>query len=327
MPNLFLPQNIESKIESALNDLGTSLADSKKMAESILKMSDYYIENPEAPTPWKEKWAQVAQIAYYLPLNLLRNQAVFAEMKSRYPDFGITNLLDYGSGLGAGLETYSASGHRWAVEKSSIAIELYKKIWGTSTEFLSDRDLHQLESFTALFSYSLTELENLPSWALKAEKIIVIEPGTQKDGRKLLETRRDLIHRGFQILAPCTHQGECPLLKNSNTDWCHERIHWEQPPWFAQIERHLPIKNQELSFSFLVASKKSYAKENEQWRVIGNPLFERGKTRQMICRNSDREFLAWLHRHGEPQTFLKGEVIEPLAFEKKSNELRVIAKN
>jgi hypothetical protein len=59
-------------------------------------------------------------------------------------------------------------------------------------------------------------------------------------------------------------------------------------------------------------------------RLVGDRLKEKGKDRQMFCRGEEREFLAWMHKHGEPQDLPRGILIEvPPEIPKTSNEVRV----
>ncbi|MFN9066725.1 MAG: hypothetical protein ACK5V3_05815, partial [Bdellovibrionales bacterium] len=58
-------------------------------------------------------------------------------------------------------------------------------------------------------------------------------------------------------------------------------------------------------------------------RLTGDQLFEKGKTRQLICRGPEREFLAWMNRDGEAPTLARGDRVILEKFEQKSNELRV----
>lgn len=326
-----LESTLQSQIENSLQSLQIKLSDSRKLADAVLRMSDFYIRHPQEKTPWRESWAQISQIAYYLPLNSLRAQAVFKEASKAHPQFSIYHLLDFGLGLGAGImNAPNVLGRRFGIEPSSEAVKIFQNFFDSETEkvrFIQEKDLeseirHPSQT-TGLFSYSLTELTSLPNWAFRLGQLILIEPATQEDGRHLLQIRQDLIDRQFQILAPCSHQGLCPLLTQSKTDWCHDRIHLEMPDWFLEMERHLPIKNSNLTFSYLVASQSLESTVADRWRIVGDALEERGKTRQMVCRSSEREFLAWLHRAGTPATFERGELISALPFEKKSNELRL----
>lgn len=300
-----LPQDISALIAQALKDLGADITDSARIADCVLKTSDFYIQNPESPTPWKEAWCQIAQVAYFFPLNFLRNQAVLDEAVSVGFPVKTQSFLDFGSGLGAGSLPWlrKFGGRAQFIERAPQAHRIHQKLWKADH---SDwhADSSQIEKFnphTLVFSYSLTELQKVPSWALKAESLVILEPATREDGRKLLAVRQNLIDEGFHIWAPCPHQLSCPLLKNSKSDWCHDRIHLEMPDWFLEIERHLPIKNKTLTFSYLLASKQQNPSLNF-WRITGDQLEEKGKTRQMICRTEDREFLTWLHRFGPAPT-------------------------
>ncbi|MNL60669.1 hypothetical protein D3C87_1845050 [compost metagenome] len=59
-------------------------------------------------------------------------------------------------------------------------------------------------------------------------------------------------------------------------------------------------------------------------RVVGDRLKEKGKDRQLVCRGSDREFLAWMHKLGLEQEIPRGVLIDiPSDVQKVSNELRV----
>lgn len=321
-----ISDDLTARITQALQSLQIELSQTKRIADCVLRMSDFYIDNPSGKTPWHEPWCQIAQIAYYLPLNFLRNQAVYSAAKEVKFDLHTKHLIDYGCGLGAGSSAWTNSAYTIYCESSNKAKDLLEKYFNprqARCEFMEEKDLAKLNSFSTIFSYSLTELSTLPKWALASENIVIVEPSTQDDGRKLLKLREQLQTAGFYMWAPCTHQGKCPLYTQSKTDWCHDRISFDIPEWFQQIEKNLPIKNSTLTFSYLIASRKQPPVLNK-WRVVGDVLPEKGKTRQLVCRGEEREFLAWMHKKGDFITFERGELIEPpLSFEKKSNEIRL----
>lgn len=324
-----IPPKLEAAIEIGLREYSLSFADGKKIADAVLRMSDFYIANPSVPTPWKEKWCQIAQLGYYLPLNYLRSLRVTHEAQSRnFPLAGQT-LIDFGSGLGAGslpwIEIFRNPVQ--IIESSPEAQGIHRKILEglglPAATRAKDRDLDHTKNFSALFSYSLNELKELPNWVYEANNLIIIEPATQRDGRNLLLQRNTLIEKGFFLWAPCTHQLACPLFEKSKNDWCHDRVHWQMPDWFSAIEKHLPIRNSTLTHSYLLASK-TVPPETKQWRLVGDRLEEKGKNRQLICRGTEREFLAWLHRDGNLPDYPRGILIDPPnKFEMKANEIRV----
>ncbi len=308
------------------------MTDSKRIADCVLKMSDFYIAQPASATPWKETWCQIAQLAYFLPLNFLRSQSVLMEAKARNFPFQSTELLDFGSGLGAGSLPWLSDAHpdkTVYVERSSEAQKIHRELLAVSpasrqeAHWISEKEIKTSRTRTALFSYSLTELTALPAWIYECQSLIWIEPSTREDGRLLLQRRKDLLTKGFSAWAPCPHQQGCPLFEGSKTDWCHDRIFFDRPTWFQDIEKYLPMKNSTLTFSYLLASKAK-APEISQWRTVGDQLEEKGKTRQMICRGPEREFVSWLHRDGDAPEVPRGVLLEPPAqFEQKGTEIRI----
>jgi hypothetical protein len=233
----------------------------------------------------------------------------------------------------------------FAVDTSQIALDLGYRLKGKKifAEYASEvsRSVHPPLALRSLrtterlliASYVLTELASLPDWWLKFEALAIIEPSTQDDSRALMSTRQSLIENGYHIWAPCTHQGRCPQLTHSARDWCHDRIHWRAPKWFADLENHLPMKNRTLTFSYLLARRSLPPPKGltDLARLTGDMLEEKGKTRQSLCRGTEREFLAWF-----PQRLAKGEDISlergslvrlPENIAHKASELRVSSRD
>ncbi|MFM6930210.1 MAG: small ribosomal subunit Rsm22 family protein [Bdellovibrio sp.] len=325
-----IPTQIEGSISAALADYKLSLTDSKDLAKCVLALSNFFISQPESQTPWHESWAQVAYLCYYLPLNSARLTAVIAEGEKRGFFDGLEEVLDFGAGLAtASLSLSATKSFRYtliecATEPQRLIEKHFPFFKGHEwTRTFSGQRLGNPKKTLALFSYSLTELSELPEWAYDCEAIMIAEPSTQQDGRKLLTLRQNLIEKGYYAWAPCTHQDSCPLLSQSKTDWCHDRIFFEAPAWFQKMEEQLPMKNRTLTTSYLLMRKAKPA-EIHAARVVGDTLKEKGKDRQMICRGPDREFLAWMHKNKLHQDIPRGALIEvPNSFQKVSNELRV----
>ena len=340
-----LPESIERSIASILKkqykiDL---YKDSEQIAKAVLRMSDFYIASEWQATPWHESWAQIAQLAYYLPLNFIRNLAVLEALKRNefFKHHTELNIHEYGSGLGPSqlaldyLDLYSQSFAKnyFSNEISPQAQNLSKAfdLKNIKTDFISSFEKKNCSDSLALFSYSLTEYENLPMefWDYAAH--IIIEPANQSDSIRLKKIREQALQQGYYAWAPCTHQQTCPLLNKNDkvkiTDWCHDKVEFEQNQFFKNIEAHLPIKNLFISFSYLVLSKKTPNYAPEMVRIVGDLMNEKGKSRQLICRGPEREFLSWIHSKHEVQEIARGQrLFIPPDFEKKSNEIRMTKK-
>lgn len=324
------PKHWDQFLNAALAEYKLSLQDSNALAKCVLALSNYFIENPEAPTPWQESWAQVAYLCYYLPLNTSRIQALIDEAEKQNFFQGIEHVVDFGAGLATAsltlAEKYKFQYH--LIERAREPQRIVEKFFtnfkpqGWAPTIQKD-SIHFPEQTLAVFSYSLTELTQLPNWVLDCEGLLLIEPSTEADGRKLLQLRESLINLGYHVWAPCTHEGPCPLLHQSKHDWCHDRIHFQAPEWFRKMEEHLPMKNRTLTMSYLLLRKTSPSQRG-QARLVGDLLREKGKNRQLVCRGSEREYLTWMHKLKIEQEIPRGELIEIHEdFEKVSNEIRL----
>ncbi|HWU42750.1 MAG TPA: small ribosomal subunit Rsm22 family protein, partial [Bdellovibrio sp.] len=225
-----LSKNLENNINEALRKFNLTLGDSKVLAKNVMMLSDFFIKNPEDQTPWHEAFAQIAYLCYYLPLNSARLLALIEEAEKRNFFEGMNHVIDFGAGLAtASLNLAEKKNLEYtlierAAEPRKIIEAHFKNFQGH--EWLATFNSKQLKnprSTIALFSYSLTELTELPAWAYDCEALFIVEPSTQQDGRKLLQLREHLLQKGFHVWAPCTHEAPCPLLSRSKNDWCHDR--------------------------------------------------------------------------------------------------------
>lgn len=316
----------------------TAPAHINQLASDIIRLSDFFINNPDGLTPWTETYCQNAYRNYFLPLNYIRVENVI--LRGLQVDFfkGFETTIDWGAGPGTASLAFAHNPllkaqlkNQILIEKSSTALKTFTDltkqfIRPDCTTELNLEKLNCNRNKTLLtFSYSLTEMDSLPRGWNEFEGLMILEPATNQDGRKLLELRKKLIAEGYSIWAPCLHQGDCPLLTLSKNDWCHDRYHVNAPEWFQDLEEHIPMKNRTVTTSYLLArkSKPTFESTNKA-RLTGDSLKENGKTRQLMCRSSDREFLAWMHKNKNEQTLPRGEIVVlPENIELKSNELRI----
>jgi hypothetical protein len=176
-------------------------------------------------------------------------------------------------------------------------------------------------------SYSLTELDQLPDWVKVADGLLIIDPSTKDDARRLMGIRSSLLGEGWHVWGPCTHHKACPMLEFGERDWCHDRIMWNQPDWLKAMESHMPIKNGTLPCSWLMMRRdrsKSFSPNSA--RVTGDQLQFKGFAKQLVCRGSEREFLSWQKRHYGKQypKVDRGALVEiPTNLSKKGDEIRV----
>ncbi len=305
----------------------------KDLAADVVRLSDFYLSQHGARTPWGDPYVWRAYCAYFLPLNVVRMRAALAEVRRFIGPTEISEIWDFGSGTGAthwGLEHEDAIPVRPlnCVEIDRDAIRLHQ----TLSEKLAGRWKPEWNAqrpvkpgALGIFSFSFLEMQNnLPKLA-DFSHLLFVEPSFRDIGRSLMEWRKRLMETaGYTPLAPCTHSDACPLLTHSSRDWCHARVHFNSSKNWQKLESLLPMKNRTLTYSYLLLSRDvKTPKFRGMTRVIGDTLQEKGKARQLICRGPNREFLAWLKRDGEPPFIPHGALITDLGHcELKSNEVR-----
>lgn len=302
------------------------------LAADVLKLSDFYVHNHGAKTPWHEKYVSRAYGCYFLPLNVVRLTSAWHEVERFLRPEMIGEVWDFGSGLGAlhwllEEQEWLVTRPFYCVEHDSRAIEGHRSLMDHThcrwqPEFNPRR--RPGRNALAVFSYSFLEMqEHLPPLEDFAH-LLIVEPSFKDTGRALMQWRGRWIQGGFTPLAPCTHSLACPLLTHSERDWCHQRVHFTASARFQTLEEHLPMKNHTLTYSYLLLSQMIESPAfRGATRVIGDTLFEKGKTRQLVCRGPDREFFAWLSRDGEAPLIPHGSLVPELGqVELKSNEIR-----
>jgi hypothetical protein len=143
-----------------------------------------------------------------------------------------------------------------------------------------------------LISHVLNELPtealaNLRQLMLRADAVIWVEPGTSEVSRGL-GTIRDAMLESFQLVAPCTHQGKCPVFAPGNErDWCHffapppSEI-FANPDW-VKFGQRAGIDLRSLPYSFLVLDRRPSSLPAGWSRIIGRPEHFKPYARFLNC--------------------------------------------
>lgn len=149
-------------------------------------------------------------------------------------------------------------------------------------------------------SYALNELddktraqvlENL--WRCANKLLIIIEPGTPVGFGQLRQGRTALIGLGGHVIAPCVHDGQCPLPAD---DWCQ---------FFSRVSRsrlHKQLKGGDVpyedeKFSFLAVTKEPGTPAKN--RILRHPQKEAGRISLRLCTADGLLDMVVTKRHGE----------------------------
>jgi len=296
------PDVLRAKQLTLLARVGVDPADSRAIAAAVKRLSDFYLKHPEKSTPWHEIWAQTAYLTYFMPLNWWRVAGVIRRGQQVNFFDGFEHYIDFGSGLGSVSCAFDAAGLSFktglCMERGLEAVAMHRELAEGSLTRLSwqtSGDAAGINHNTlAIFSYSFTELSQLPSWVANCDGLMMIEPSTRDDARRLQALRSSLMEQGWYVWGPCTHAMDCPLLVSGERDWCHDRFLWDQPNWLKAIEDHLPMKNGTLPCAWMMFKKtppptSGYARA----RITGDMQEFKGYAKQLVCRSDRREFLSW----------------------------------
>jgi SAM-dependent methyltransferase len=125
-------------------------------------------------------------------------------------------------------------------------------------------------------------------------RLVLIEPALRETSRDLLEIRDRLLPAGFFVEAPCLLQGPCPALARDR-DWCHASA-----PWPAE-EAAARAGQSRVDYSYLVLARAGEAsRERRLFRVVSDPIVEKGRLRLWGCGPAGRHNLVRLDRDRTP---------------------------
>ena len=230
-----------------------------------------------------------------MPATYVAVRAALAQTAQIVPDFGPRTLLDVGAGPGTA--TWAACDAWPSLERATL-IDDNPHLLALAQAMQASLDISAQRSAMAaalpdaasadvvLASYVLTELPDASLRATldrlwdKAERLLVIvEPGTPDGFKRILASRDALFARGAQIVAPCSHEGRCPLADGPR--WCH---------FSARVPRsrdHLLVKDanvpfEDEKFSYLVAGK-GFPPLDRGRRILATPKVDKSAVTLTVC--------------------------------------------
>jgi ribosomal protein RSM22 (predicted rRNA methylase) len=233
-----------------------------------------------------------------MPATYAAVSAALTQTAAIIPDFAPRTLLDIGAGPGT---ASWAARDAWPSLRQASLIDANPRLLALATAFgeaapdlaLSTTRDNLAAALCAaaaadvvLASYVLAEmpggalagtLERL--WSLSERLLIIVEPGTPDGFKRILACRDALIARGAQIVAPCSHEGRCPLATAER--WCHFRAR------LPRSRDHLTAKDADVpfedeKFSYLVAGK-GFGALARGHRILTTPKVDKSAVTLTLC--------------------------------------------
>jgi ribosomal protein RSM22 (predicted rRNA methylase) len=127
-------------------------------------------------------------------------------------------------------------------------------------------------------------------WAKTADTLVVVEPGTPAGSARVIGLREQLIRAGAHVVAPCPHDGACPLAK---PDWCHFAQRLPRSRAHKQVKgAELPFEDEK--FSYVVVSRSPVA--GRRARVLSQPAVGKIEVSAKLCRADGLAMIKLPHR-------------------------------
>lgn len=134
--------------------------------------------------------------------------------------------------------------------------------------------------------------ESLMSLLEENGALIMIEPATRSESRRLLRFRDLAVLQGATVYSPCTRQGECPALIKED-DWCHTDVAWERPKFIKAIDDIVGTLRLSLKYTYIILRKDGVTLSNtlaekNLYRVVSECFNEKGRVRAILCGENGR---------------------------------------
>lgn len=289
------PPNLREAIERELAGVDRSRV--ARAAEQIT--SDYKAGNFSRSLASAE--ARAAYLITRLPATYAACEHVFRKTARLVPSFTPLSLLDLGAGPGTA--SWAAS-EVWASLREFTLIEANRDFADIGRRFAEslpqprqiswDTCNLSLKSIfpaadVAVLSYVIGEFpdsQHLLSLAWNATKqlLVLIEPGTPSNFKRMIHLRKELIASGANILAPCPHTLECPMA--AVNDWCHFSVRLERTSEHRRMKGGA-LGYEDEKFSYLAFAKNFQAHAGA--RIIRHPMTHSGYIRLSLCTSSGLE--------------------------------------
>ncbi len=286
-------------------------------------VSDLPPETPRSPY-LSDRTTLAAYLAYFFPASKAQVVRALAEVEP--PAAPSARVLDVGAGPGpaaqAAAEWLAAHGksvETVALEASPLALESMAKLWPKELGAVSPKAWRAGQALPAgpfdvvvaahvlneLFQEESARLDRRATFAVELSKrlapgglLVLVEPALKRTGRELLVMRDRLIQQAsMYALAPCLTQLPCPAIAKPR-DWCHADRPWEAPPLAVRAAEEAGLARESLKFAYVVLTNAPMerVKDAALFRIVSEPLPEKGKLRYFGCGPLGRHPLVRLDR-------------------------------
>ena len=257
-------------------------------------IASYRADRSGAPTgPFMGSRVDVAAYAAYrMPATYAAVRAALRQASRLMPDFRPATQLDVGGGTGAAAwaatEVFPSLTDVLVVDQVAEALAFGERMlprarWQQLRLGAGPAELPVADLVTV--AYVLNELSPADQAALtrelvgKAQVLAIIEPGTPAGYARILAARDIMIESGLHVVAPCPHDGACPLPEGR--DWCHFAARLNRSALHRSVKEGAELSYEDEKYSYVVAT--TLPADRPGGRVRGQPAYAKGMVTLRLC--------------------------------------------
>ncbi|MEV4300101.1 small ribosomal subunit Rsm22 family protein [Microbispora rosea] len=293
-----LPDDLDDALEASLGRFPIA-----ELTRSVQALIRQYREGFDRSVPALGSEVAVAAYAgYRMPATYSAVRAALRQVALLAPGFTPETQVDVGGGTGSALWAASAV---WptlrtvtVLEQSPSAIAFGRRLAGHAPatavrearwqQAFVDRSAPAPTADLVTMSYVLGELspavqeDVVGSLARGAAMLVIVEPGTPAGYDRIAAARRLLVKSGLHLVAPCPHDGECPI--NPDQDWCHFAVRLNRTALHRRIKDGT-LSFEDEKFSYVAASARPWPRAGS--RILRHPLKRKGLVTLRLCTAED----------------------------------------
>jgi len=213
------------------------------------------------------------------------------------PGFAPASLLDVGAGPGtatwAAAEAFSSL-QNFALLDANTALRALALELSHDSHRLRDMAYRRGEARVGLAyaeaadlvvaSYMIGEITEAERkaladlmWTKTRDTLLIVEPGTPAGYARIIALRAQLIASGAHVMAPCPHDGQCPLVA---PDWCHFTQRLPRSRAHRQLKSaELPFEDEK--FAYVALTREPAAAHPD--RVLAQPVVSKVEVTAKLC--------------------------------------------
>jgi ribosomal protein RSM22 (predicted rRNA methylase) len=235
-----------------------------------------------------------------MPATYAAVRAALARTAEIVPDFQPRSVLDVGAGPGtaswAAAVTWPSLAQTTLIDRNAHLLALGRQLAASAgappmdvsalPAELSDALPDRLQADVVMASYALAEIAPpalrdilVKLWSLADRLLVIVEPGTMDGFRRILSYREILLAHGARIVAPCSHEGACPLAGNAR--WCHFNVRLPRSRDHL-IAKDASVPYEDEKFIYLAAAK-GFAEVARGRRILATPKVNKASVALTLC--------------------------------------------